>query len=122
MAIQTKEYLKTRFESGDKPTGQDFYDLLDTVISGNFIDYAIDSPTLYSVFIIDDKPKVIQRIKITTLDNTLTLKLIAQSAGEIVGEYVIQPNSIEVYNIDLITNTKVYALGTGTITYSYIGG
>lgn len=122
MSKQTLEYLKSKFEKGDKPTQEDFYDLLDTVISGSSIDYYIDSPTLYSVFIIDDKPKVVQRLKITTLSNTLTLKLITQSTGETVGEYVIQPNSTEVYNIDLVTNTKVYAFGIGIITHSYIGG
>lgn len=31
MSIQTKEYLKTRFETGDKPSQQDFIDLLDTL-------------------------------------------------------------------------------------------
>ena len=31
MAIQTRTYLKTKFEAGDKPTQQDFYDLLDSV-------------------------------------------------------------------------------------------
>ena len=74
------------------------------------------------MFIIDDTPKVVQRLKITTTEGTILVKLIAQSTGETIGEYTIQPNSIEVYNIDLITSTKVYALGTGAITYSYIGG
>ncbi len=31
MPKQTIEYLKTRFETGDKPTAQDFVDLLDTL-------------------------------------------------------------------------------------------
>jgi len=33
MAIQTIAYLKSKFETGDKPTQQDFYDLLDTMFS-----------------------------------------------------------------------------------------
>ena len=122
MSKQTLEYLKTKFEQGDRPTQDDFYDLLDTVISGYSMDYIIDSPTLYSIFIIDDKPKVVQRLKVTTTDNMLNIKLISLLTGETVGEYTIQPNSIEVYNIDLITNTKIYAFGLGVITYSYIGG
>jgi hypothetical protein len=32
MAIQTREYLKSRFETGDKPTQQDFIDFIDTFL------------------------------------------------------------------------------------------
>lgn len=32
MGIQTRTYLKGKFETGDKPTQQDFYDLLDSYI------------------------------------------------------------------------------------------
>lgn len=31
MSVQTKEYLKTKFEKGDKPTQEDFIDLIDTL-------------------------------------------------------------------------------------------
>ena len=34
MTEQSREYLKTRFEAGDTPTGQDFIDLLDSVLIG----------------------------------------------------------------------------------------
>ena len=40
MAKQTIDYLKSRFETGDKPTQQDFWDLLDTFLS---IDSAAES-------------------------------------------------------------------------------
>jgi hypothetical protein len=32
MARTTLPYLKSRFESGDRPTGQDFVDLIDTLV------------------------------------------------------------------------------------------
>lgn len=31
MAKQTLDYMKTRFESGDRPSGQDYIDLIDTL-------------------------------------------------------------------------------------------
>ena len=32
MAVQTKAYLKERFESGDTPSEQDFADLIDSMV------------------------------------------------------------------------------------------
>ena len=32
MAVKTRSYLKTRFQSGDQPDAQDFTDLLDSMI------------------------------------------------------------------------------------------
>lgn len=33
MAVQAKDYLKTRFESGDTPSAQDFTDLVDSLVA-----------------------------------------------------------------------------------------
>jgi hypothetical protein len=35
MPVQAKEYLKSKFETGDVPNGQDFADLIDTMGTGN---------------------------------------------------------------------------------------
>ncbi len=35
MAIQTAEYLKSKFEKGDLPTQEDFIDLIDSSINGS---------------------------------------------------------------------------------------
>ena len=35
MTVQTKDYLKTRFQSGDIPTQQDFVDLIDSFLDSN---------------------------------------------------------------------------------------
>jgi hypothetical protein len=46
MATEIKEYLKTKFETGDKPTQQDFTDLIDALPSGNAPNgFVLISPT-----------------------------------------------------------------------------
>ena len=82
------------------------------------MDYQVDSPTLYSVFIIDAIPKVVQRLKITTTDSTILVKLIAQSTGETVGEYTIQADSVSVSGPGVPEGTVVVEMVNGVVQLS----
>lgn len=63
MTVRSKAYLKTRFESGDKPTAQDFVDLIDSLLSADLEDFPealppVDASALVNLPIPDPLPAV----------------------------------------------------------------
>lgn len=92
MAIQTKTYLKSRFKTGDKPTQQDFADLIDTMFAG--LEWTVDELTgdgTVGPYTLTDTP--------LHEDDTATLVFIGG---------VIEPD-----------RTK-YSISSNTITFTYI--
>ena len=50
MAIYEGDYLKGRFEDGDKPTGQDFIDLIDSTLNSTVTSLSAGTDEKFRVF------------------------------------------------------------------------
>lgn len=75
MAIQTIAYLKSKFETGDKPTQQDFYDLLDTMFSLGGSSFDPSSITQNLIFQATTELRKLERTYSPTSGTTYSEKL-----------------------------------------------
>ncbi len=118
----TKEELKARFETGDKPTQEDFFSLIDATVAGSTTNYNYDSSSLVCLLTIDNLPKVIQRLSLTNVEENTIVRFIDFYTGQVLDSREVSIGETAVFNIDLLKDIKVYVLGKGILIYSYIGG